>query len=80
MNSADDIVAGGDKVVVRYRAEGTHTGPFRGIAPTGKRVVIKGVEIHRVEQGKIAEAWNWSFADTPGWLTQLGVTTAAPMK
>ncbi len=64
--------------MVRYTAEGTHTGSFRGVAPTGKRIVIKGVEIHRVAQGKILEAWNWSFGDTQSFMTQLGVAPAAP--
>ena len=48
-------VAEGDKIVVRWTATGTHTGDFRGIAPTGKRISIAGVAIARVTGGKIVE-------------------------
>jgi predicted ester cyclase len=68
-NRADAMVAEGDEVWVRYTAEGTHKGQFRGIAPTGKSVVIRGIEIHRIAQGKIVEAW--SYAD-PTWTAQIG--------
>lgn len=77
-NHADDMVAEGDKVVVIYTAEGTHTGPFGGAAPTGKRVVNKGVEIHRIAQGKIVEAW--SFGQWVGLNTRPGASRAAPDK
>jgi predicted ester cyclase len=75
INRPDAMVAEGDEVWVRYTARGTHTGPFRGIAPTGRRVVIKGIEIHRIVQGKIVEAWSYVDAS---WVNQLGTTPPAP--
>src|SRR3990172_7589430 len=33
----EDVIAEGDKVVVRYTARGTHLGQFSGLAPTGKQ-------------------------------------------
>src|SRR5690606_23873815 len=55
----DDIVAEGDKVVVRWRMLGTHQGSFPGIdiPPTGQRVTLKGVAIYRLEDGKMIERW-----------------------
>ncbi len=53
----DDLIAEGDRVVVRWRLLGTHQGNFRGIAPTGRLIVLKGVAIYRVEGGKLMERW-----------------------
>jgi predicted ester cyclase len=53
----DDLIAEGDRVVVRWRLLGTHTGDFRGIAPTGRPIVLKGIAIYRVEGGKLMERW-----------------------
>jgi predicted ester cyclase len=64
-----DIVAEGDKVVVRFEAPGKHTGHFAGIDATGKDVVWKGLVMYRVHSGKVAEAWaNW---DDYGLIVQL---------
>lgn len=53
----DDLIAEGDRVVVRWRLLGTHTGDFHGIAPTGRPIVLKGVAIYRVDNGKLMERW-----------------------
>ena len=53
----DDLIAGGDKVVVRWRLLGTHQGDFRGTAPTGRPIELKGIAIYRVEGGKLMERW-----------------------
>jgi steroid delta-isomerase-like uncharacterized protein len=58
-----DMVAEGDKVVVRFEAPGTHTGTFAGIAPTGKRAVWKGLVMYHVVENRIKEAW----ADWDDW-------------
>ena len=43
----DDTIAEGDKVAVRMRHSGTHTGSVRGIPPTGKRFsVLKRGKVH----------------------------------
>ena len=58
-------------VVTRWTATGTHQGEFMGIAPTGKRVTITGISIHRFAHGKIVEEWQeW---DSLGLMQQLGV-------
>ena len=60
-----------ERVVTRYRIEGTHLGPIMGIAATGKHGTITGIDIYRITDGKIEEAWsNW---DTLRLLQQMGV-------
>lgn len=76
--SIDDMVAEGDKVVTRYTMQGTHKGPWRGIPPTGKQVVIKGVSIDKIVGGKVVESWD--FPDSMGMMTQLGVIPGAAPK
>ena len=69
----DDIFADGEKVVVRFTARGTQSGPFQGMAPTGREAAWCGVNIYRVSGGRIRETWQ--LADGLGLLRQLG---AAP--
>jgi steroid delta-isomerase-like uncharacterized protein len=70
-----DVIAEGDRVVLRVTAGGTHEGAFQGIAPTGKQVTITGMGIVRIEDGQIAESW-WEF-DAIGLMQQLGAIPAA---
>ncbi len=65
-----------DKAAVRWVARGTHTGVFRGMAPTGKEISMAGMAAYRVEDGKIVEGW--SHPDTLGLMLQLGATHAPP--
>ena len=53
----DDLIAEGDRVVVRWKLLGTHKGDFRGIAPTGRAIALKGIAIYRVDGGKLMERW-----------------------
>jgi steroid delta-isomerase-like uncharacterized protein len=53
----DDLIAEGDKVVVRWRLLGTHKGDFGGFAATGRPIELKGVAIYRLEDGKLMERW-----------------------
>jgi len=67
----EDLIAEGDKVVVRFTATATHKGEFMGIAPTGKQATWMGFEVLRIVGGKCVEAW--VVADELGMLQQLGV-------
>ncbi len=70
----EDIIAEGDRGVVRWTASGTQQGELMGAGPTGKQAVISGISIVRVANGQIAEHWlNW---DTVGMLQQLGLLPA----
>ena len=72
----EDLIAEGDKVVVRWTFTGTNRGPLADIPATGKNVnVPNGIAICRLTEGKISEghfAWN-KYA----LLQQLGVLAAS---
>ncbi len=60
----------GDKVVARWTATMTHTGPFLEIGPTGRHATVTGTTIVKIANGKIVEGWdNW---DQLGLLVQIG--------
>jgi len=59
--SVELILAEGDLVASRNRAEGTHTREYFGVAPTGKRVTFTQLNIDRIRDGKIVESWTESF-------------------
>lgn len=60
-----------NKVVIRWTAQGTHRGELMQIPATNKKVSLKGIDVLRVENGKIAE--RWGEFDALGMLAQLGV-------
>lgn len=66
----EDIIAEGDKVVVRWVNHGTNVGEFLGAPPTGKSFATPGVDIYRLEDGKFAE--HWHVVDVFGQMVQLG--------
>lgn len=58
MNAAvESIVAEGDTVAARVTWRGVHKGPWRGVAPTGKRFEFRGMTFWRIRDGRIAERW-----------------------
>ena len=69
------MVADEDNVAVAYTLTGTHEGEFHGIAPTGKKVEVRGLQIGRFANGQIVERWGSS--DELGILQQLGVEPTA---
>jgi steroid delta-isomerase-like uncharacterized protein len=66
----EDMIAEGDKVVIRWTGTGTHQGTLMGIPPSGKRVTITGISIVRIVNGKSVE--DWADFDTLGMLQQIG--------
>ena len=56
----EDIIVEGDRVWIRLSYTGTHAGEFMGVTPTGKTVTMTGVDIYRIENGKLAEYWHVS--------------------
>jgi serine phosphatase RsbU (regulator of sigma subunit)/predicted ester cyclase len=56
----EDQMTSGDKVISHVTARGIHDrSEFLGIAPTGKEVIYKGLVIHRISGGEIAEEWSY---------------------
>ena len=65
-----DLVAEGDRVVLRWTLTGEHRGAFLGVPPTGRRVAFAGINIYRIAGGSIAA--NDEVADIAGLIRQLG--------
>ena len=75
-DTTDLQLAEGDLVATRFTSSGTHTGPFQGVAPTGRKLSWTGIVIDRVQDGRIVESWgNW---DMVGMLQQLGAIPTRP--
>lgn len=70
-----DLVAEGNMVAIRWQGQVTHQGIFQGIPPTGKQIMVSGINIYHVTDGKIATEWEQT--DTLGMLQQLGVLPRA---
>lgn len=66
----EHMTATEDDVALAYTITGTHQGDFLGIAPTGRRITARGVQIGRFENGRLAERWGSS--DQLAILQQLG--------
>jgi len=54
----DDFIADGDMVVERYTATGTQGGPLGELAATGRRATWTGINIFRLDCGRIVEVWS----------------------
>jgi steroid delta-isomerase-like uncharacterized protein len=64
------MVAEGDRVLARHTHHVVHGGHFAGMPPTGKRATVDGLELFRLQDGRIAEMWHHD--DLLGLLQQLG--------
>jgi len=63
-------VAEGDMVVTRWTARGTHQGELIGVPPSGRYIVVSGMSMDRISEGKIAEnRTNWGALEM---LQQIG--------
>lgn len=72
----EEIYVVGDRVFMRWNAMGTHKGECMGVAPTGRRLSTSGVDLLRLANGKVAEAWG--YWDLAGFASQLGLTFQQP--
>jgi len=70
----EDVIEEGDRVAVRWTWRITHHGEYMGIPPTGDTLVMTGISIHRLADGKIVE--NWHNYDALGFMQQLGAVPA----
>jgi steroid delta-isomerase-like uncharacterized protein len=66
----DDVVAENEMVVLRWHLTGRHIGAFAGLPATGKPCVVRGIDVYRVHDGKMAEHWN--VVDIHGFLQEMG--------
>jgi steroid delta-isomerase-like uncharacterized protein len=70
----DQMIAEDDIVVERFTARGTHQGELMGVAGTGDTIMLQGINIFRIADGKIVE--RWGQLDQLGLLRQLGLAPA----
>jgi steroid delta-isomerase-like uncharacterized protein len=68
--AVEELLADGDRVMVRWRYTGTHqSGELFGQPPTGKQVHVSGVTIYRIANGKVLE--ERGLVDNFGLMAQL---------
>ena len=70
------LIGEGEYVTNRFVTQGVHDGPLFGIPPTGKPIIVRGMEIHRIVDGRVTESWIGD--DVPTILVQIGAIPAAP--
>jgi len=54
----ENIIVKGDRVMTRYSICGTHKGEFLGMSPTNERLKVSGIDIFRLDNGKVVEHWD----------------------
>ena len=69
-------IAEGDTVATRATMQGTHLGPFMGVAPTNKQVKLTILLMDQIVDGKIV--LHYANADWIGVLVQLGALPPPP--
>jgi steroid delta-isomerase-like uncharacterized protein len=72
---AEEMVAEGDIVVTRFTWTGTHRGEFFGVPATGRSVVVKGVVMDQLADGKMSKSR--ILMDSLGMMQQVGAVPAA---
>ena len=56
-----ELVVEEDMIAARLIGQGTHTGSFSGIAPTGRKVSTQELVMYRIADGKIVHCWGDLF-------------------
>ena len=70
----EQLVVDGPCLAARLTDTGTHTGPWLGVEPTGRRVRALELAIYRFDEGLIADVW--STATDLDVLRQLGAVSS----
>ena len=65
----EDILAEGDRVVIRATMRGTHQGDFMGIPATGRQIAVPFTDFVRFDGKKVVE--HWGVTDTGRMMEQL---------
>ena len=72
--SVDESISEGDKVALRWRVTGTHTGEFLGIPASNRSMTLPITEVFRLENGILVEAWDQY--DRQHLMEQIGASPA----
>lgn len=70
VKTSEPALAEGNLEAAHVILTGTHQGDFAGVPASGKSVEFSGIDIVRVEDGKVAE--HWGSTDTLGLMQQIG--------
>ena len=74
--AVNDVIVDGGRAAVWATISGVHTGPFAGVAPTGKAVRYDSIRIFQVQGGRLVGSV--TMQDRLGLLEQLGVVRDLP--
>lgn len=68
----EDMIAEGDRVVVRCRMTGTNMGgiPWAGIPANEKKLDVQWISVYRIREGRVAESWGLN--DIATFMQQMG--------
>lgn len=66
----DELYVIGDTVIARWTLKATHKGTFMGVPATNRKIVMTGVDIEKMRDGRIAE--HFGAEDMLGLLQQIG--------
>jgi steroid delta-isomerase-like uncharacterized protein len=69
-----NMIIEGDLMAFQWEMVGTNTGPYMGRPPSGNPIRIVGMNLERLENGKIVE--HWSYPDKLTVLQQIGAIPA----
>ncbi|AWB22344.1 ester cyclase [Methylobacterium currus] len=70
----EEVIAEGDRVLVRLRFQGRHTGDLMGLPASGRTVDIAVMDLFRIVDGRLVE--HWALLDNLGLLKQVGALPA----
>ncbi|KMO30629.1 ester cyclase [Methylobacterium aquaticum] len=70
----DEVIAEGDRVLVRLRVRGRHTGDLMGLPASGRSIDIAVMDLFRIVDRRLVE--HWALLDNLGLLKQLGALPA----
>lgn len=65
-----EMVCEKDKVVASWIITGVHSGEYNGMPPTNKKIIVEGISIHQIADGKIMDTY--SVWDTLGLMKKVG--------
>ena len=76
--TVEEVIAEGDKVMIRFTMNGTQTESFMGMSATGKTIKVTAMNIYELKNGKIIR--EHGLPDLFSMLIQLGVLPAPGTK
>jgi ketosteroid isomerase-like protein len=58
-HTVEELLVDGERVVARFTARGTHSGPWKEFPASGRRIEYTGVTLATVRAGKITQHQTW---------------------